>query len=754
MNHRNRKKRCLNPWRLALFILLLLSLSLGLSACGVVVYSLKDLPAFDPSQLEGSLSTILYDQNGQVITEIGVQNRIPVKLSAIPLDVQNAFLAAEDVRFYEHIGIDPRAILRAIYHNIRGRSIQEGGSTITQQLAKNCFLTPERTIKRKIQELILALAIERHYSKQEILEMYLNHIYFGEGAYGIQAAARTYFNKDVSELTLAEGALLAGLPKAPSLYSPFRNPEGALTRRNLVLDNMARYGFISPEEARAAKAEPLHLKPGKTAGKSYPYPYFVDYVTDQLVEKYGVNQVFRGGLKVYTTLDPRIQEIAEEVLADPQNFPPSFRDATGRLEPQAAVVVLDPHTGHIKALVGGREYTHQRGLNRATDIHRQPGSAFKPIIAYAPAVEYLGYGPATVIDDIPTQFGNYQPKNYDGQYRGLITLRTALAYSINIPAVKLLQQVGKDMAINFAARLGFEFSPGEEGLSLALGGLHKGVTPLQMAQAYAAFANQGVLITPTAILRVETKNGVVLDEFKPKMVRVMKATTAYLITDMLRSAVEYGTGRRAQLDSRPVAGKTGTTDESKDIWFCGYTPELVAVVWIGHDIPREMPREYGGRYPAIIWRKIMSQALAGRPIQNFPRPPGIVTATVDKKSGLLPGPLTPPEEQVTDLFASGTVPTRTDDTRVLVEICAASGQLATENCPERVTKVVIKRPYGVPPYVRDYSERMPTEKCQLHGGTTTQETSGQQVYGEEPGALSPPESPPRNSLPPPSQLRE
>jgi penicillin-binding protein 1A len=750
----NRKRKRLNPWRLALLILLLSFFTLAVSACGMVVYSLKDIPAFDPNQLEGSFSTLLYDKNGQIITEIGLQNRIPVKLSAIPLEVQNAFLAAEDVRFYEHIGVDPRAIARALYHNLRGGGIQEGGSTITQQLAKNCFLTPEQTLKRKIQEAILALEIERHYRKQEILELYLNHIYFGEGAYGIQAAAKTYFDKDVSELTLSEGALLAGLPKAPSLYSPIRNPEAAINRRNVVLDSMARYGFITAAAAQAAKAEPLNLKPGKVAGKKYPYSYFVDYVTDELVERYGVNQVFRGGLKVYTTLDPRIQEIAEQALADPKNFPPSYRDAAGQLEPQGAVVVIDPHTGQIRALVGGREYTHQRGLNRATDIHRQPGSAFKPIIAYAPAIEYLGYGPATVVDDVPVQFGGYQPKNYDGQYRGLITLRTALTHSINIPAVKLLNSVGLQKAINFASRFGFEFSPGNEGLSLALGGLHKGVTPLQMAQAYAAFANQGVYVTPTAITRVETRNGVVLDEFKPKMVRVMKPTTAYLITDMLRSAVEYGTGTRARLGSRPVAGKTGTTDDSKDIWFCGYTPELVAVVWIGHDIPREMPREYGGRYPALIWHQIMSKALQGTPIQNFARPPGIVVATVDKKSGLLPGPLTPPNEQVTDLFAAGTVPTKVDDTRVLVEICAASGLLATENCPERITKVMIRRPYSVPPFVKDYAERVPTERCNLHGSTASQDTTGQPVYGEEPGIPVPPGNPESNTFPPFGQVTQ
>lgn len=727
---KKKKRRRLNPWRLALLLALLLLFLIGIGSAGAVVYSLKDIPVFDPKRLEGSYSTLLYDRHGKFITEIGTQNRIPVKLSVIPLKVQNAFLAAEDVRFYEHMGVDLRAIARALYHNVRGGGIIEGGSTITQQLARNCFLNLEQTLKRKIQEAILAVEIERHYRKQEILELYLNHMYFGEGAYGIQAASRTYFNKDVNSLTVSEGALLAAVLKGPSLYSPIRNPEVALNRRNVILTSMARYGFISDEEAQAAKAEPLGLNPGTNSRNGYPYPYFVDYVTDQLVDKYGVNQVFRGGLRVYTTLDPKIQEIAEQALQNEKNFPVSARDSEGRIQPQGAVVVLDPHTGHIKALVGGREHTHQRGLNRATDIYRQPGSAFKPIIAYGPAIEYLGYGPATVVDDIPVTFGDYKPKNYDGGYRGLITLRTALTHSINIPAVKLLKEVGLNQATDFASRLGFTFSPGEEGLSLALGGVHKGVTPLEMAQAYAVFANQGVYVTPTAITKVKTRDDTILDDFTPKRSRVMKATTAYLVTDMLRSAVDYGTGSRARLGSRPVAGKTGTTDESKDIWFCGYTPELVGVVWIGHDSPQKMPREYGGRYPAMIWREIMSNALKDTPVQNFPRPSGIVTATVDSKSGLLPGPLTPPEHQVTDLFAQGTVPTRTDDTHVLAEICVTSGLLANEYCPERLTKVAIKLPYSVPAFVKDYNERMPAETCNIHSGTPP--------LGEETGGEFPP----------------
>ncbi|ACX52788.1 penicillin-binding protein, 1A family [Ammonifex degensii KC4] len=715
---RRRKKR-LSFFRLFLLLTSLLVLFMMAGGAGAVIYSLKDLPSFDPQKLSGNSSTLLYDSQGKLIAEVGTQYRIPVKLGEIPLEVQNAFLAVEDARFYEHIGIDFRGILRALWNNLTKKGIYEGGSTITQQLARNCFLSQERTWKRKIQEAILALAIERHYRKQEILEFYLNHVYFGAGAYGIQAAARTYFNKDVSQLTLEEGALLAGLVQAPSAYSPFENPKAALERRNMVLDAMVRWGFLDPARAQALKEKPLKLNPG-TTGSGVPGAYFVDYVTEQLVAKYGADRVFREGLRVYTTLDSRIQEIAERVLNDPQNFPPSVRDEQGVLQPQAAVVIIDPQTGSILALVGGRgQPLVRQGFNRAVHARRQPGSAFKPLIAYAPAIEYLGYAPATVFDDIPVRFGSYEPRNYDGRYRGLITLRTALTYSVNTVAVQLLDKVGMDKATEFVSRLGIKIDPRREKLGIALGGLDEGVTPLQMAQAYAALANQGRLVPATAILRVETRAGAVLEEHRLQPVQVMKPTTAYLVTDMLRSAVERGTGQNARLGKWPVAGKTGTTDANRDAWFCGYTPQLVGVVWMGYDTPQTMKGEYGGGRPALIWRKIMAEALRDTPPRDFPRPPGIVTATVDGKSGLLPGPLTPPEDLVTDIFAEGTVPSRVDDTRVLVELCATTGLLATEYCPEKVTNVLIKCPYQVPSFVEDYHLRVPSATCNLHQQPTT-----------------------------------
>lgn len=711
----NRKRKKLNIYRLVFLILCLVALIVGGAGLGLVFASVKDMPALSPAALESSASTMIYDKDGNLVTKLGIKNSVPVSLREVPDNVRKAFLAIEDPRFYDHHGISFRGIARAAWSDLTSGSIREGGSTITQQLVKISFLTPERTAKRKIQEMILAIQVERRYTKDEIFEMYLNNIYLGEGAYGIQAASQIYFGKDVGKLELEEAALLAGLPQAPSAYSPYRNPEAALKRRNAVLDRMAVNNFISQEQASNAKKKEINLDRGKPSEKQYPYPYFLDYVTDKLIEKYGETEVFKGGLKVYTTLDPKIQQIAEAAMARAGNFPSSKADANGLLQPQGAVVVLDPSSGQIKALVGGREHTQKRAWNRATHTARQPGSAFKPIAAYGPAIEYKGKGPASVVDDIPVKYGSWQPKNNDGKFRGLITYRAALASSVNIAAVKVLgDTVGMADAIKFASGLDIKLDALNHGLSMALGGLHTGVTPLQMAGAYGAFANNGVYVEPTVILKVEKQDGVILDQPVPKQRQTMKATTAYLLTDMLKSVVTGGTGTGAQI-GRPAAGKTGTTDDGKDIWFVGYTPELVAAVWIGYDQPTAMPHAYGGTYPARIWREIMSKALAGVPVRDFSQPGGLVAATVDGKSGLLPGPNTPNESLVTDLFAEGTVPTEADNVHVFAEVCATSGQLPTEYCPDRVIKWLVKMPYDVPAFVGDYGQRVPTTPCTLHG---------------------------------------
>jgi len=709
---KKRKKR-LNPARLVLLIVLiafLISISGGLF---LLATSIMDLPALDENKLYSSAASSYYDQDGNLFARIGEENREIIKIKDIPASTQNAFIAIEDVRFKSHHGVDLRGIARALWRDLTGGNMEQGASTITQQLVKLSFLTPEKKVKRKIQEAILSLMVERRYSKGEILEMYLNKVYFGNGAYGIQSAARTYFDKNADQLTLSQSAFLAGLLKSPNYYSL---PEKATARRDVVLDAMFKYGFITRNQTDEAKKESLNIEEGLKKNL-YPYPYFIDFVTKQLIEDFGEDTVYKGGLQVYTTMDRQAQQAAETALASSKNFPASWRDSQNILQPEGAAVFVDPQTGYIRALVGGREHTHQLQLDRASMARRQPGSSFKPIIDYAPAIELKGMGPASVIDDIPVSYGSYTPHNYDGAYLGLITMRTAVTRSINIPAVKtLVDHVGITNAINFAKGLGITVDP-NSGASMALGGLTRGVTPLQMAAAYSAFANGGFYIKPEAILKVEDQEGKVLKEYKSDPQLAMKPTTAFLITSMLKDVIDHGTGANARLN-RPAAGKTGTTDEGKDLWFVGYTPSLAGAVWIGYDTPKPMPQEFGGRYPALIWKQVMQEALKNIPATGFRQPAGITTATIDNKSGLLPGPNTPPEDMTTDLFVNGTVPTEIDNTHVLVEVCAQTGLLASEYCPDRIAKIMIKLPYSLPDQVADkvadHLIRAPEKVCAEH----------------------------------------
>lgn len=714
---RRRAKRKLNLHRFFFFIIGLIILCTACVGCELVYSSVKGMPELNPASLQSAASTMIYDKDGNLITQLGIKNSDPIDLKDVPDNVKNAFLAIEDPAFYQHPGVSIRGIARAAWTNLRSGSIREGGSTITQQLVKEAYLTTEQTYRRKIQEALLSFQVERKYTKDEILELYLNNIYLGEGAYGIQAASRTFLGKDIKTdpIALEEAALLAGLPQAPSAYSPYSNPEAAVARRNDVLDSMARNNYISTGEAEEAKNRELIIDTKEPAEKAYPYPYFMDYVTDELAERYGESEIFKGGLRVYTTLDPNIQKITEAAMANNANFPASTTNAAGLLQPQGAVVVLDPQTGYIKALVGGREHKQKRQWNRVVHTNRQPGSAFKPIAAYGPAIEYHGLGPASVVDDIPTSYGSYSPRNDDGRFRGLVTLRSALTSSVNIVAVKLLvDTVGMQDSIKFASSLGIELAPQSHGPSMALGGLYHGVSPLQMAGAYAAFANQGIYTEPIVITKVEKADGVILEQAVPKQHQAMKASTAYLITDMLKSAMSSGTGTGAQI-GRAAAGKTGTTDDGKDIWFVGYTPDLVTAVWIGYDNPTAMPHAYGGTYPARIWREVMSKSLSNVTAKSFTQPAGIVSATVDNKSGLLPGPNTPQDSQVTDIFAEGTIPTESDNSHVFVEVCATSGQLPTSSCPDRIIKTLVQLPYSVPSTVGDYNLRVPEESCTVHG---------------------------------------
>ena len=677
-----RKKTKLKP---IILILLFFFFVTGAAGFGTLAYMAKDTPKLDTSKLKTSETSIIFDKDGKDVAKIhGAENRQYVRIDDVPQVIKDAFLAIEDIRFYDHNGVDPRAIARAVMANVTDGYGSQGSSTLTQQLVKLVFLSSEKTLTRKVQEAYLSIQLDNMYSKEEIFELYLNRIFFGHNAYGIKAAARTYFNKDIKDLTIAEASTLAGIPKAPNTYSPFKNPKIAKKRRDAVINNMLKYQFITTTQAEEAKSDDFStLQQGSSAEKvSYPYQYFVEYVQEELEKKYGPDKVFEGGLRIYTTLDPLIQETAEKALSNSKNFPKSKPNEQGVLQPQAAAVVIEAKTGHIKAIVGGRgkENDKKRVLNRASQSYRQPGSAFKPIMSYAPAIE-KGKGAASVVDDAPFKAGSYQPKNFDGTYRGLTTLREGLRRSVNIVAIKLLKENKIGYAKEMAQKMGISsLVEQDDGLGITLGGLSRGVTPLEMASAYQTFANGGIHIEPTAIIEVRDRDDKLIDEFKQPKSVAMKASTAYIMTDILKTAVDSGTGGRAKIKGWPVAGKTGTTDESKDIWFVGFTPELAGAVWIGHDQPTPMPGKFGGTYPAQIWREIMTEAHKGIKAKDFKKPKGIAYATVCKYSGNKPSPDCPDDHLVTDVFPAGKVPSKVCNIHVVKDVCSTTKQLPNEYC--------------------------------------------------------------------------
>lgn len=588
---------------------------------GFLAASFHTLPSLKGDIRPPAASQIL-DVNGKLIaTTRSVENRVPVTINKVPKDLQNAFVAVEDARFYQHAGVDPRGILRAFWSNITDRGVSEGGSTITQQLAKNALLSQERTLKRKIQEAFLAFQIERQYTKNEILELYLNQIYFGQGAYGVQAASQVYFGKNVEDLNLAECALLAGIPKSPNYYSPVNNLKAATERQQTVLDQMVKYNYIDQSTANTTKNIKINLASRSSSPEiaSSIAPYFVDYVTQQLIDKYGADAVYKDGLKIYTTLDIDMQNAAEQAM---RNLPSPRIDSNGIKQPQGALVAIDPQTGHIKAMVGGRGNDQ---FNRSVMAERQPGSAFKPFV-YLAAIE-SGLNAASIINDSSVSFGNWTPSNYDGKFRGNVSLRTALEQSLNIPAVKLANQVGVDKPLYYAQQMGIstlvlQGPTNDKNLASALGGLTRGVTPLEIASAYGVIANQGVRAEPISIVKILDRNGKILEQYTPKEKAVINERSAYVLLDMMRGVLTRGTGTAANI-GRPAAGKTGTTNDYKDAWFVGFTPDIVAAVWIGYDNDGYLNGITGGSLPANIWNMFMSKAAAKYPVRDFVRPSGL-----------------------------------------------------------------------------------------------------------------------------------
>lgn len=616
---------------------------------------------FDVYRITGcDRTSIIYNGQSDVVTRLhGVQDRTWVSISELQPSTVYAFISAEDARFFEHEGVDVIRIAGAIVADIKAGSYVQGASTISQQLIKLSHLTSEKTISRKAEEAALAYEMERQYSKEDILEMYLNYVYFGGGYYGIEAAAEGYFGVHASDLTLDQSAMLAGILKSPSGYAPHINYAASINRRNNILRLMRDYGYITDDEKKQAAAKRptiLHDKREEYSG------YYTDAVTKSAAALMGitVDELIRGGYSIYSAMDSDIQHYCEEMFKNGELFPAE--------DSEAAIVVLEPSTGMVVAMVGGRSYTGGISFNRATDIRRQPGSVIKPVIAYAPAFEYLNYTAADMILDEETTFADYTPSNYGNKYYGWVTVREAVTKSLNVPAVKTLSAVGVYRAKDFAKRCGIEFDDKDDSLALALGGFTYGVSPLQIAGAYSCFASGGIYNTPTLIKKITDRNGLTVYEYRQDSRRVMSEANAYILTSMLKSVVTEGTGHRLNTLDIPIAGKTGTVglaNGNRDAWMAGYTPEYTAVVWQGYDSDRLglLPSSAtGGTYPALMLYELFNHIYPDGRSGDFEKPESVKQYSIDAKTlkkqhkVVLANAMTPQSSRVTEYFTEETAP--------------------------------------------------------------------------------------------------
>ncbi|GLI05468.1 hypothetical protein YDYSG_14980 [Paenibacillus tyrfis] len=586
-------------------------------------------------KLNFSEASIIYDAAGNEAGVLKVENRENVDPAEVPEILKQAFIATEDQRFEQHQGVDLFSVGRALVKDVVARSMVEGGSTITQQLAKNVFLSSDKTFFRKATEMSIALALEKKKTKDEIITYYLNRIYFGNRAYGVKAASKVYFGvSNLKDLKLWQVATLAAMPKAPNTYNPISNPDKSKDRRAVVLKLMQEQGYIT--EAQRAEAVAAEYAPPVNTGKSQ-YQTYIDYVLKEAQDMYKFDEddLLRGGYKIYTSLDPNAQQIMEQTYANDKLFQ---KDGPEQ-KMQSSMVILNNEDGGIVAMIGGRDYV-ARGLNRAVAQPRQPGSAFKTLVAYAPAIESGKYNPYSRLPDVQKSYNGYSPRNYDGVYRGEVSMFDAVKKSMNLPAVDLLSQIGVKTGIDFVKKLGIDLDEkNDRNLAIALGGLNKGVTTLQMARAYSAFPNNGNLPTAHAITKIVGDDGKITP-FKGETKSVMSAKTAWYMTQLMQGVVEPGgTGAAAKFD-RPLAAKTGTTQldlkglekYNRDLWFVGYTPEWTAAVWLGFD--KTDSKHYvtmGSGSPGIIFKEVMQKALAKRPMTSFKRPDGVKDLTAPPK---------------------------------------------------------------------------------------------------------------------------
>ncbi|MCX8052437.1 MAG: PBP1A family penicillin-binding protein [Armatimonadetes bacterium] len=699
----------------SLQVLILIAIS---SSVGVVLAMFVNLAPALPKvhSVEAPEATIIYSSDGVILARIFREDRTNVPLKDIPKALRDATIAIEDARFYQHSGVDMRAIFRAMWENIRGHKIKQGGSTITQQLARNVYLTQRKTVERKAQEAVLAILLERNFTKDKILELYLNRVYYGSGSFGVQAAAKVYFGKDVNQLNLSECALLAGLPQKPSVYSPHENLQAALKRRNMVLKRMEELGFITPEQRIQAKKTPITIVPRARGRSTYKAPHFVDYVTSELRKRYPDDVLFCGGLRVYTTLNYEMQKIAEHALRTTIRALSKQRRVT-----EGCFVAIEPATGYIRAMVGSVNPASH--FNRCTQGRgRQPGSAFK-VFVYTAAFEEGGMRPSTRVPGGRRAYRGangriWSPRNYDGWYPASVSIKMAIAKSVNTAAVYTADKVGIDKVIKYAQLMGIH-SELEPYLSTAIGGV-KGVHPLEMASAYGTFANEGVHVEPCCVIRVTNSRGETLEDFIPEGRQVISKRTLEMMDECLRAVVTSGTGIRAR-DVPGARGKTGTTNDDRDAWFIGYIPgKLVAACWAGNDDYSPMRGAYGGSTCLPAWRLFMLRAI---PI--YDRIHRNEQESTAKKAGRRHNDVRRddrPESVESNKPSAEPAPDATvADGMRAYRICDESQLLATPACPST--------------HVRTFSEsNLPTSYCTIHGrlGEARRETGTEEESTRRP----------------------
>lgn len=665
----NKKRKVI--WRiLTVIVFFVLCVTVFLFA---YLFGIEEWKQFKPADIYQNMerSLVLLDDDGAEYACISSeQKRRYVSLDEIPQHVRDAFIAIEDARFYSHGGVDLVRIGGALLEDIKSGGIVQGASTISQQLVKVSTLTYNQTVSRKLAEIMMAFKLEREYTKDEILELYLNAVYFGNGAYGIEQAARAYFNCSASELTLAQGATLAGIIKAPSNYAPHINPENSQKRRNLVLEQMLAAGFISEVECSSAQEEQLTV--AENSQSSYPYGYFTDTVIEQASEILGISKedLLKKGYTIHTTLDVSLQESLEALYENDELFPENASDGT---PVQSASVVLDAENSQIRALVGGREHESRFSFNRATDARRQPGSSIKPVLVYAPAVEYCGYSAASFILDEPVTIDGYSPSNAGNKYRGWVTMRTAVANSINVPAVKLLNEVGISRAKSYASKVGIQFDEKDNYLSLALGGFTRGVTPLELGASYMPFASGGYYKTPSCITEIYDKDGNKVYEDNSDSYAVLSSETSYIMSSMLGSCVSEGTAKKLKLEYIPLSAKTGTSSyndsSNRDAWVVAYNSDYIVTCWMGFDSTDDSHNMSGdvtgGSYPAALAAELFSKMYEQKTAPGFSIPSGVFSAQLDKKmletyhKAILASSGTSDADRMTEYFTDSTLPDST-----------------------------------------------------------------------------------------------